>query len=92
MKIEVAAPCLTPALGKVVGDRQVDPRQGTAVKKDYQKNATRAMARGRREVAMAELGVNVHESRLAMAAGIGLQAKPAARNLIVVGPGPAVAP
>jgi len=59
----------------VLGDLQVDPRQGTAAKKNY-KNTTSAMTPMLPEavsVAMAELAGDVQEGLLAMAVGTGLQ-------------------
>jgi len=60
----------------VLGDRQVDPGQGTAVKKDYQKNAACATMPALPQavtVALAELAGDVQEGLLAMAVGTGLQ-------------------
>ncbi len=68
----MAVPRLTPALRQVLSDRQVDPRQGTAVKKDYQKTAANPAAPMLPEavsVVMAELAGDVQEGLLAMAVG-----------------------
>ncbi len=57
-----------------MGDRQVDPRQSTAVKKDYQKNAAATpVLPVAVSVAMAELAGDVQEGLLAIAVGTGLQ-------------------
>jgi len=72
----VAVPRLTPALRYVLGDRQVDPRQGTAVTKDYQKKAASATMPVLPQVvsiAMVELAGEMQEGLLAMAVGTGLQ-------------------
>jgi len=57
-----------------LGDRQVDPRQGTVVKKTYQKNTTSARTPVLPEavsVVLAELAVDVQEGLVAMAVGRG---------------------
>ena len=79
----MAVPRLTPALRSVLGDRQVDPRQGTAVKKIYQKDAATATTPLLPETvtaALAELAGDVQEGLLAMAVGTGLQVMAATMN------------
>ncbi len=67
----------------MLGDRQVDPRLGTAVEKNYQKNAASAMTPVLPEavsVVLAELAGDVQEGLLAMAVGTGLQVMAAMMN------------
>lgn len=68
VEVEVAVPRLIPALRWVLGDRQVDPRRGTAVQRNYQKNTVSAMTPvlpGAVSIAMAELAGDVQEGLLA---------------------------
>jgi hypothetical protein len=75
-ELEVAVPRPRPAVRWVLGVRQDDPRQGTAVTKNYQRTALDTSALtvpDQVSVAMNEIAANMQEGLLALAVGAGLQ-------------------